>query len=114
MKVVIVGGGYAGVSAALRLARHRVGDMHIVLVNDRPAFIERIRLHQRATGQRVHSYSLANMLASTCVDLKIGEMQALDCRRQLIAVNDVELDWDVLILATGMRIDISSVPGAAE
>ncbi|HWT49204.1 MAG TPA: FAD-dependent oxidoreductase, partial [Mycobacterium sp.] len=42
--VVVVGGGYAGTLAANHL-RQRT-DIDITLVNARPVFVERIRLHQ--------------------------------------------------------------------
>ncbi len=46
--VVVVGGGYAGVLAANHL---RVNDdVAVTLVNPRPRFVERIRLHQFITG----------------------------------------------------------------
>lgn len=47
-EVVVLGGGYGGVKAANRLAR-RAG-VSVTLVNPRPDFVERIRLHQLVTG----------------------------------------------------------------
>ena len=46
--VVVIGGGYAGTTAANHL-RMRT-DVNITLVNPRPKFVERIRLHQHAAG----------------------------------------------------------------
>lgn len=49
-EVVVIGGGYAGVMAANRMTRRGVT---VTLINPRPAFVERIRLHQRqAVGER--------------------------------------------------------------
>src|SRR5690606_15203876 len=47
-RVVVIGGGYAGVMAANRLTRR--DDVTVTLVNPRPTFVERIRLHQLVTG----------------------------------------------------------------
>ena len=47
-RIVVIGGGYAGVLAANRL-RRRPG-LDITLVNPRPQFVERIRLHQLVVG----------------------------------------------------------------
>ena len=49
-RVAIVGGGYAGVMAANRLTRR--ADVRVTLVNPRPQFVERIRLHQLVGGLR--------------------------------------------------------------
>jgi NADH:ubiquinone reductase (H+-translocating) len=47
-KIVVIGGGYAGTIAANRLLQR--DDVHVSLVNPRPEFVERIRLHQLAAG----------------------------------------------------------------
>ena len=47
-QVVVVGGGYAGVMAANRLTQR--DDVAVTLVNPRPTFVERIRLHQLVGG----------------------------------------------------------------
>ena len=46
--VVVIGGGYAGVIAANHLRLNP--DIAITLINPRPKFVERIRLHQLVTG----------------------------------------------------------------
>jgi NADH dehydrogenase FAD-containing subunit len=46
--VVVIGGGYAGVMTANRLTRR--DDVTVTLVNPRPTFVERIRLHQLVGG----------------------------------------------------------------
>lgn len=49
--VVVVGGGHAGVAAARGLAKRAPRGATITLVNERPDFVERVRLHQFAAGQ---------------------------------------------------------------
>ena len=46
--VVVIGGGYAGVIAANHLRLN--ADVAVTLINPRPEFVERIRLHQAITG----------------------------------------------------------------
>jgi NADH dehydrogenase len=46
--VVVVGGGYAGVLAANRLTQR--DDVTVTLINPRPRFVQRIRLHQLVGG----------------------------------------------------------------
>jgi NADH dehydrogenase len=47
-KVVVIGGGYAGTLAANRLQQNTSID--ITLVNPRPKFVQRLRLHQFVAG----------------------------------------------------------------
>ena len=47
--IVVIGGGYAGTMAANHL-RLRADTADITLVNPRPVFVERIRLHQLVAG----------------------------------------------------------------
>ncbi len=47
-EVVVVGGGYSGVMAANRLTQRE--DVTVTVVNPRPCFVERIRLHQLVGG----------------------------------------------------------------
>ena len=47
-KVVVIGGGYSGTLAANHLRMR--ADVDITLVNPRPRFVERIRLHQLVAG----------------------------------------------------------------
>ena len=48
--IVVIGGGYAGTLAANHLRLR--ADVEITLVNPRPVFVERIRLHQLVAGTR--------------------------------------------------------------
>ena len=54
-RVVILGAGYAGMSAAIQLAARVKGreDVQVTLVNPQERFTERLRLHMTATGQQV-------------------------------------------------------------
>jgi NADH dehydrogenase len=47
-KVVVIGGGYAGTMAANHLRMR--ADIDVTLVNPRPKFVARIRLHQLVAG----------------------------------------------------------------
>lgn len=46
--VVVVGGGYAGVMAANRLTQR--DDVTVTVINPRPVFVPRLRLHQLVGG----------------------------------------------------------------
>ncbi|MDG4860978.1 FAD-dependent oxidoreductase [Streptomyces sp. T-3] len=62
MKVVVMGAGYAGTSAANRLAK-TLKDAEITVINPRPDFVERVRLHEQVAGTSVAATPLKDMLS---------------------------------------------------
>ncbi len=119
-RVVIVGAGYAGMTAALRLGKRcRKLSAGVTLVNGTDTFVERIRLHQAGSGQRVKTHSIERMLRGTGVAFVQGRVTALqaDVRRLTVAQADgggLTLDYDTLLYALGSTIDVDSVPGVRE
>ena len=51
MHIVVLGAGYSGLVAA-KLAARRT-DSSVTLVNARETFVERVRMHQLASGQQL-------------------------------------------------------------
>ncbi|MFF5520110.1 NAD(P)/FAD-dependent oxidoreductase [Streptomyces coeruleorubidus] len=123
-RIVVLGAGYTGAVAAGRLARrlHRE-DVAITLVNAEPDFVERVRMHQLATGQDLRSLPFSEMFAGTGVELKLAKVTGVDVDRRTVAVVDAdgpgepeteELEYDTLVYALGSGWNDQGVPGAAE
>ncbi|MFF0810585.1 NAD(P)/FAD-dependent oxidoreductase [Streptomyces albogriseolus] len=120
-RIIVLGAGYAGASAAGRLARrlHR-DDVSLTLVNAEPDFVERVRNHELATGRRLPHRPLTDVLAGTGVALKVARVTAVDVDRKVAAVavtgdgGAEELAYDTLLYALGSRWNDHGVPGAAE
>jgi len=110
--VIVVGGGYAGVMAANRLTRR--DGVSVTLINPRPAFVERIRLHQLVGGSDDAVVDYRRILADR-VDLVVDTVTRIDAaaRRVVLASGGV-LDYDYLIYAVGSGSADPIVPGAAE
>ncbi|MBK3639380.1 NAD(P)/FAD-dependent oxidoreductase [Streptomyces sp. MBT33] len=118
-RIVVLGAGYAGASAAGRLAKRlRREDVCVTLVNAEPDFVERVRMHQLATGQDLTHRSLAEMFAGTGVDVRVARVTAVDADRKAVTVTTAdgpdELSYDTLVYALGSHWDDQGVPGAAE
>ncbi len=117
--ITIVGGGYAGALCAVRLARKtRASDVDIVLVDARPWFVERIRLHQDVAGSGPRRRSIASLLEGTRVRLRVGLVRAIDLERRRLYLEGpagdgaaAEQAFDELVLATGSVAATSSLPG---
>ncbi len=117
-RIVVLGAGYAGLTAANRIA-HQVRDAHVTLVNARAQFVERIRLHQIAAGQQPREHALRECLRGAGVELVIGRAQALDPERRQVQLDQSTVDhttvgYDTLVYALGSAADTGSVAGAAE
>ncbi|MGA5315512.1 NAD(P)/FAD-dependent oxidoreductase [Streptomyces pseudogriseolus] len=124
-RIIVLGAGYAGASAAGRLARrlHR-DDVSLTLVNAEPDFVERVRNHELATGRELPHRPLADLLAGTGVELKVARVTAVDVDRKVVTVTGdtggtggsgaEELAYDTLVYALGSRWNDHGVPGAAE
>ncbi|GIJ60240.1 NAD(P)/FAD-dependent oxidoreductase [Virgisporangium aurantiacum] len=114
-RIVVLGAGYAGAFAAGRLARRlRREDVAITLVNAEPDFVERVRMHQVATGQTLKPRPFREMFAGTGVDLRFATVTAVDVDRKTVTLSDGVVEYDTLVYALGSRWADHGVTGAAE
>ncbi|WP_086730060.1 NAD(P)/FAD-dependent oxidoreductase [Streptomyces carpinensis] len=118
-RIIVLGAGYAGAIAAGRLAKrlHRE-DVSITLVNAEPDFVERVRMHQLATGQHLKPRPFSEMFAGTGVELRLAKVTGVDADRKAVTVLDAEgteeLEYDTLVFALGSGWNDQGVPGTAE
>lgn len=113
-RVLVAGAGYAGMLAAIRLAREAKGRCEVTLVSASDVFCERIRLHERAAGAAPESRSIPEMLRETGVSFKQGAINALDPDARAVTVNDEVIAFDRALYALGSRVDTSRVAGVKE
>jgi NADH:quinone reductase (non-electrogenic) len=110
--VVVIGGGYAGVLAANHLLVN--GDVAVTLVNARPQFVERIRLHQFVTGSDDAVVDFADVLSAD-VRLVVDTAELVDPSARTVTLASGEtLGYDYLVYALGSTGAALTVPGAAE
>ncbi|SBS73063.1 FAD-dependent pyridine nucleotide-disulfide oxidoreductase [uncultured Mycobacterium sp.] len=111
-RVVVIGGGYAGVIAANHLRLRP--DVQITLVNPRPEFVERIRLHQLVTGSDDATHAYADILGDG-IALVVDAATHIDTEaRQVELFSGQPLPYDYLIYAVGSGSAQPAVPGADE
>ncbi|MDH6247410.1 FAD-dependent oxidoreductase [Mycobacterium sp. OTB74] len=112
-RIVVIGGGYAGALAANHVRMR--DDVDVTLVNPRPKFVERIRLHQHTVGNYDATVDYGSLLGDD-VRLVVDTATRIDgaARTVTLASGDI-LDYDYLIYAVGSTGNVpTSVPGAAE
>lgn len=115
-RIVVLGAGYAGANAAGRLAKKlHPADVDITLVNADPEFVERVRMHQLATGQRLRTRVLADVFAGTGVRVVTARVHAVDADRRVVRLDGADdIAYDTLVYALGSTAADSGVPGVAE
>ncbi|MGW5118206.1 NAD(P)/FAD-dependent oxidoreductase [Streptomyces noursei] len=111
-EVVVVGGGYAGVMAANRLTQR--DDVTVTLVNPRPTFVERIRLHQVVGGSHDAVVDYAAVLGAR-VRLVVDTVTRIDAAGHgVVLASGGTVGYDYLVYAVGSGSADPRVPGAAE
>src|SRR6476620_11634968 len=108
-QVVIIGAGYAGMLATVRLAgklrRHLKDPISITLVNPSDMFVERVRLHEFAANHPLKPRPIANILRGTGVNFVKGSVTHIDTAHHTVAVQTdtgtQHLHYDKLLYALG-------------
>jgi NADH:ubiquinone reductase (H+-translocating) len=111
--VVVIGGGYAGVMAANRLTRR--DDVTVTLINPRPIFVERLRLHQLVGGGSHHAVVDYRDVLAEGIGLVVDTATRIDAaERSVTLATGGTVGYDYLIYAVGSGSADPRVPGAAE
>ncbi|MFG3662289.1 NAD(P)/FAD-dependent oxidoreductase [Streptomyces sp. NPDC047706] len=112
VEVVVVGGGYGGVTAANSLAQQK--GVSVTVVNPRPDFVERIRLHQFVTGSDDAVEGFGRVMGRN-VRLVVDTVTLIDAaKRQVALAQGGTISYDYLVYAVGSGASAPDVPGAAE
>ncbi|MFD6103633.1 NAD(P)/FAD-dependent oxidoreductase [Nocardia salmonicida] len=115
-RIVVLGAGYTGMLAAIRLARRtRKLDVAITLVNPSARFTERLRMHQIAAGQDLAHHDIPEILDGTGIEFVQGRVTAIDPAAQRVQVDGAgDLAYDELVYALGSTAETTLVSGVAE
>ncbi len=110
--VLIVGGGFGGVKAALELSRHE--GVAVTLLSDRPDFRYYPTLYHTATGglRSQSSIPLGSILPEDRVTLAIGTAERLDREHKAVHTRQGHIiPYDTLILALGVVTNYFGIQG---
>jgi len=117
--VVVVGGGFAGVACARRLARDENDDVSVTLLDKNGYHQFQPLLYQVATAElarRDMAFDLAGIFHDDdAVRVRTGEVAAVDPESRTVTLADGgTVQGDVLVLAAGAAPNFFHTPGAAE
>jgi NADH dehydrogenase len=113
--VIIVGGGFAGLGAARRLAKR--DDLTVTLVDKHNYHMFQPLLYQVATCQLSSAdvaFSLRKLFRKhENVDVKMGSVASVDAEAKRVTLESGQtIDGDYLVLAAGSRPNFFGTPGA--
>lgn len=110
--ILILGAGYGGLLAALRLQPQiKKGKARVTLVNGSDTFVERIRLHQAATGQDRKQIYIPDFLRGTGINFVQDFVRRINPDENRVTLDHQVLDYDVLAIALGSRVNRDAVIG---
>ncbi len=111
--IVVIGGGYAGTLAANHLRLR--ADADITVVNPRPVFVERIRLHQLVAGSGTAAVGYGTLLGEG-IRLVVDNVTRINTNDATVELTSgAVLAYDYVVYAVGSTgVLPTSVPGAAE
>jgi len=115
-RILILGAGFGGIATALGLRDRLDPADEIVLVDRRESFAMGLRKNWGIAGMaplRDGERRLA-LLSERGVDVRRGEIEAIDAQGRAATVDGRALDADVLVLALGAERDTTAIPGLTE
>lgn len=116
-KVLIVGGGFGGLSAALSLYRFHRDDMHIALVNPHSYFEYHAELYRVMAGRSPNQVCIPyqDMLPRKGIDFCQDTIDFIDFNKQIAkARSGLMYSYDYLVLALGSETAYFNTPGLQE
>jgi sulfide:quinone oxidoreductase len=112
-RIVILGGGFGGISAALDL-RHTLPSEHSVTLVDRSgSFMMGLRKLWILTGRGTRQEGTRSLdaLAAKGVQVRRAVVRGIDSRARTVQTDGVQIPFDYLIVALGAELRPDLVPG---
>lgn len=117
MKVLVVGGNFAGSTAALEIKRKLGGEVEVTLIDRNPDFLYIPSLIWVPTGRREISdisISRKEVLEKKGVKFVLDTATRIDTEAEVVYTEHGEFPYDHLIIATGPKVRFDAVPGLKE
>jgi NADH:ubiquinone reductase (H+-translocating) len=115
MHTVIVGGGFAGIRAALEISKRQLGK--VTLISDQPDFIHHATMYSTIAGHdKAESVISLEDIFANHHDIKVihDSLSSVDPDRHLAVCKKRSYSYDSLILALGSTSNFFDVKGAAK
>jgi len=114
---VVVGGNFAGMTAALEIKRKGKGNHDVVMIDKSPLFLFIPSLIWVPFGRREMkdiSFRKDEILKKKGVEFIQAEALKVDAKKQIVSTNQGDIHYDHLVIATGPKVKYDVAPGVEE
>ena len=113
MNIIVMGAGYGGITAALRLARLFRGrsDCRLHLIDRNPYHTLKTQLHEAAVHKAEVSIPIHDIIRHRPILFQAGTVSRIDLANRLVSVDGVSLAFDFLVFALGSQANFYNIPG---
>lgn len=114
--IVIIGAGYGGLTAALRLekALRKNTCFHIHLVDKNPYHTLKTQLHEAAVRNEEVSIPIDKILRKKKIQFHLGEVTNINIQDRTLEIDNKLLTYNYLIIAIGSKVNYYNIPGMQE
>lgn len=118
--IVVIGAGYGGLTAALRLDKlfRKPHVFNIHLIDKYPFHTIKTQLHEAAVRHEEVSIPLDKVLRKKNIKFHLGEVNSIDVKNKnvYLKINEEEtlLRFDYLVIAIGSKVNYYNIPGMEE
>ncbi len=114
---VVIGGSFAGMTAALEIKRKGKNEHKVILIDKSPLFLFIPSLIWVPFGRREIkdiSFKKEGILTKKGVDFVHAEATSVDTNSQIVKTDKGDYKYDNLVVATGPKVNFNVAPGVAE
>ncbi len=117
MKAIVIGGNFAGMTAALELKRKLGKEVEVTVIDKSPVFLFIpsliwVPFHRREVKDI--SIRRDEIFRKKNVNFVMAEAISVDPDAQLVHTSKGDFEYDHLVVATGPKVDFNAVPGLKE
>ena len=114
--VVVLGAGYGGITATLRLAKlfRNHPDYQVHLADRHPYHLLETRLHEAAARRAEVTVPILGLLKKRKVLFHLAEILKIDLETRKVICLDQEIPFHYLVIALGSKTNFYDIPGLKE
>ena len=114
--VVVLGAGYGGITATLRLAKlfKNHPDYQVHLADRHPYHLLETRLHEAAARRAEVTVPILGLLKKRKVLFHLAEILKIDLENKKVICLDQEIPFHYLVIALGSKTNFYDIPGLKE